>query len=719
MNSAFDGLRDALRDPLPLYEIPGDDLVGDVLQPAMASASIARVQAGFFSSHCFAQIAPGLAAFIASGTTPLQLMISPEISASDRDAIDRGLRSPDEVVLAAMENLLTEAGLSASALVRHALECLSYLVAAERLEIRFVLMHKRGMYHKKVWLFSDGLDWVAVHGSGNATERGLLVNGEQMTVDRPWSDGRASALRVELLVSQWEREWNNRNPYSLTLHAAQGLRFAGGSRRQDMVPTVEDFWAAWNADFAAGLEPGLPPNCPFSPGHLLRIPPTLEWRGGPYGHQGRAVDAYLKAGGHGVLQIATGGGKTKTALIAATEIQENHRGPMLVVVLVPSRPLMLQWAEDVRDFGIEPAVPSLVARQQRSGLYAELRAALASKTARTEVIVSTNRLFLGDGALRDFVEDVSSNVLTMLIGDEMHNLGVPSFLTDPPESFHHRLGLSATPIRQYDPDGTDKLFDFFGPPVFEFSLADAISAGCLTKYQYMLHVVHLDQEEMDKYTDLTDQLRKAGFKMDDDGRTIVNNDKVDRLLRERRAVLENARGKLDLLRQLLGRDPSAVRRTLIYASAKPKVVGAGRQLADVNALLSELGIISHQFTNAETSRADANRILDLFARGDYQVLSAMKVLDEGVDIPQTDTAYLLASSTVTREWVQRRGRILRRADGKTEATLHDFLVIPPERSTSYGRSVLRGELRRAEEFTGLSANEWESGGPRSVLSDYE
>lgn len=708
----------ALETTRPLYEIPGDDLVGEVLQPAMATATTARVGAGFFSSHCLAQIAPGLAAFIEDTTAPLQLLISPDISAEDRDAIDRGLKSPEDVVDEAMRTLLTDARLSSSAVVHHTLDCLSYLVASGRLEVRFVLM-RQGMYHKKLWLFSDGTHWAAVHGSGNATARGLLVNGEQMTVDKPWSDGPTSAQRVELLVEQWERQWDNENPHSITLRAAQGLPLAGHFGRDSTVPTVDDFWAAWRVDAEAGMEPELPPNYRVAPTHLLRVPPGVEWRTGTYGHQGRAVDEFLGAGGRGVLQIATGGGKTRTALIAATQLQDQHSGPMLVVILVPSKPLMLQWANDVREFGVEPALPSRVSKSDRNAMYAEIRAALGSSDRRTEVMVMTNSLFSTDPGAKQLAAALPGDTLTLLIGDEMHNLGVPTFLDDPPEQFEKRLGLSATPIRQYDPDGTDQLFDYFGSPVFEFSLFDAIQAGCLTPYRYELHEVELTEEEMERYTDLTDELRASGLRVDDDGRTVIDNSKVERLLRERRSVLENATGKLDVLRKLLSTDPPSVHRTLIYASAKPKVVGSGRQLEDVNALLSELGIISHQFTNAETSRADATRILDLFAAGEYQVLSAMKVLDEGVDIPQTDTAFVLASSTVTREWVQRRGRILRQAPGKSEATLHDFLVIPPDTSTSYGKSVLRGELRRADEFAGLSSNEWETGGPRSVISRYE
>ncbi len=381
---------------------------------------------------------------------------------------------------------------------------------------------------------------------------------------------------------------------------------------------------------------------------------------------------------------------------------------------------MLQWAEEVNEFGVQPFLPSLDDPARRRAHLEEIKAALVPGGLRTEVIIVTNSLFSQDDALRSLVSDLGSDVQAMLVGDEMHNLGVPTFLDNPPERFDKRLGLSATPIRQYDPDGTDQLFHYFGPQVFEFDLGDAIRAGCLTPYRYFLHEVRLTPAEMDKYLELTEELRAAGFRVDDDGQTVIPNVKVERLLRERRAVLEQAEGKLRVLRQLLQQNgPSNVRRTLIYTSAKPSIVEGRRQLEQVNEMLSDLSIISHQFTSAETSRVDAQEMLIRFERGDYQVLTAMKVLDEGIDIPETDTAYLLASSTVRREWVQRRGRMLRTAPGKDIGTIHDFFVVPPDASSNEGQSIIRGELRRAEEFAADAENEWSNDGPRSVISRYE
>jgi superfamily II DNA or RNA helicase len=712
-------LIEAVSKAEPLYQIPEDDLVGEVLIPAMAVADEARIGAGFFSSRCLAQIAPGLAEFLANPDRQLSLLISPEISEEDRDALERGTRSPEQVIREAEQRLFTDASLSASALVQHTLDCLAYLIAAGRLTVRFALM-ARGQYHKKKWLLRGGSDWLAVHGSGNATARGLLVNGEQMTVDRPWADGSAAAARVAKLVRGWERDWDNENPHVLAIDVTDGLRVIRKHGAKQAVPTIDDFWRAWQADHMRGLEPALPPGVTTQPPRLLRVPEGVEWETGLYAHQGVAVRTFLEAGSRGILAIATGGGKTQTSLIAAVSEQDRHAGPMLLMIIVPTAPLMRQWIEVIRRFGIEPAVPSNLTIPRRRVWIEELKASLATKSSYTAVVLCTQQLFTGDENLREAIDRLPPQVLTMLIGDEVHNLGAPTFLRLAPQRFDVRLGLSATPSRQYDDTGSAELFDFFGPPIYDFTLADAISVGCLTPYRYYLHEVPLSTDEFAAYVDLSKQLRRKGYNRQDDGSADGLDDQIEHLLRKRRAVLEQASGKLPALEALL--DETGVRhvsRTLIYASAKPPVLGGARQLDQANALLRRLGIRFHEFTNTETGRRGSERYLEAFGRGEYQALTAMKVLDEGIDLPETDTAYLLASSTVRREWVQRRGRILRRAEGKRRAALHDFIVLPPADEAGEGRGILLGELARAREFAGAAENEYDPDGPRTVISRLE
>ena len=704
----------------PAYEIPAQDLVGEVLVPAMRMCEEVRIEAGFFSSRCLAQIAPGLAAFVNDTKGILQLMASPEISEEDQEAIHRGVTDPQIVLEQTMDRLFECARLSESAIERHAVETLAFLVASGRLEMRVVLM-ARGMYHKKIWLFRSADQWLAVHGSGNATERGLLVNGEQMSLDRAWMDGPRATERVNMFLSQWSSRWNNQDTSSLTVDVGQSLRILRGQARLTP-PTIDDFWEAWRSDHDAGLEPALPHGYTAEPvSHRLRVPDWLEWREGTFAHQGPAVDAVVEQGG-GILSIATGGGKTKTALIASTEIQDGHDGHLCVVTLAPSRPLIRQWTSDVRDFGMEPVVLTGMNPVKRLEELDRLTIAFGTSQPRTEVLLLTNALFSQkDSPVRGWLEELRESVGRVLIADEVHNLGAPSFIKNQPDFFEYRIGLSATPIRQFDPDGTDHLFDFFGgPPVFEFTLRDAIRAGCLVPYRYHLHVVEFSSAEMEHYEDLSEQLAKAGFRITDDGRTVGLTPRVEQLLRQRRALVEQADSKLDALALALQHmNPPSVQRTLIYTSAKPTVLDKPRQITAVNRLLQDLRITSHQYTAEETGTSASQGYLRRFGSGGYQVLTSMKVLDEGIDIPQTDTAFLLASSTIEREWVQRRGRILRKSPGKEFANLHDFLVVPPDSSSPSGTSLLRSELRRASSFADLAENEYDPDGPRSVLRNLE
>ena len=714
-------LRTVVSAVRPAYEIPHDDLVGEVLIPAMRCAQDVLIGAGFFSSRCLAQIAPGLAALLMNRSSTMRLLMSPAISIEDRAAIQAGVNDAESVMNAVVIELLLEARKSGVATDAHCLDCLSYLVASKRLKIQFVLMDA-GMYHKKKWLLRQGDDWLAVHGSGNATHRGLLVNGEQMTIDRAWKDGDAARERVDILVAQFERQWENESEGSLTVPAHQALDFLRRHARSgsDDVPTVQDFWAAWEADFEAGFEVQLPPNAlrPLTV-RRLRIPAELHWRTGRFAHQGVAVDSFVETG-RGIFSIATGGGKTKASLISAAMLQDRSDRAFLLLILAPSRPLVNQWATEVRSFGVYPSVLSGETVEARKRELEVIEASVRSEKGHTEVVIGTNQMFGGDKPLRAWLERLGLQVRTMLIADEVHNFGTPSFLNHRPETVEYRLGLSATPMRQYDPVGTSELVDYFGEVLIDFTIGDAIKAGCLVPYDYYVHEVELTDEEAEQYSDLTAQLRRLGFRVDDEGQVVNLTSRVERLLRERRAIVEQARNKLRHLSNILeAADARALRRSLVYVSAKPTVLGRPRQMELVNGLLAKLGIVSHQFTSVETGSQNGERILAAFGRGDYQMLSAMRVLDEGVDIPQTETAYLLASSSVKREWVQRRGRVLRSWAGKEHATLHDFVATPPDPPDDTGRSLIRNELRRVAEFANYSRNEFDRGGGDEAIRRLE
>lgn len=703
-----------------MYTVPEDDLVGEILIPAMSAAASLRCMAAFFNSSAFGHLAPGLAAYINSTDGTFRLLISPSLSDDDRAMLQTALAEPESVLARAASSVMDAAMLSPSAIERHTLECLAYLAAKGRLSLRFVLMPGGGMFHPKVWLFQSGTDLVAAHGSSNATTAGLLFNFETVSIERSWMNPDALD-RASMLNRVFDRLWSGEEPATLTLDLPAGLDLAERLATSSP-PTVDDFWRAWHEDAAAGLAPPLPlgrrvasPNPVFDASERLTIPTGLQWQHGPFGHQGRAVAAWEAAEGRGLLSMATGSGKTLTSLICATRLQDVS-APLLIVVAAPFRPLVEQWSAEVASFGVTPLPLGRLESSARTAAIRDAIRRLERDMSQVEIAVITHDFLVSD-PFYEVLDSIPAKVNTLLIADEVHNLGRPKFVERPPEAFIFRLGLSATPVLQYNEIGTDAIAEFFGPTVFQFSLADAIGV-CLVPYNYHLHPVPLAPDEEQEWEELTAKLVKAGFRGGDDGsRHDTLAPEVLALLVKRRAVLEAAASKVGTLISLLTRDGfDEIEHTLVYCSDKRP-----EQLIDVNRSLLEAGVYVRQITAEETGdRRRTAQILEDFGRGDYQVLTCKRVLDEGVDIPQVRTAYLLASSTVRRQWVQRRGRILRRCDAieKKLAHLHDFLVVPTDQRTQTARAILRQELDRGRAFAELAANAGDPDGPFATMSEF-
>src|SRR5262249_34010616 len=339
-------------------------------------------------------------------------------------------------------------------------------------------------------------------------------------------------------------------------------------------PTIDAFGRAWHVDAAAGLAPPLPAghqlpaaNPVFFGDDALTIPSGLQWQSGPFAHQGRAVAAWEAAGGKGLLSMATGSGKTVTSLICATRLQDAG-SPLLVVIAAPYRPLVEQWAHEVRDFGVEPANLARLDGSERARVARDAVMRLERNVTRVEAVVMTHDFLLSD-AFDELLAAVPGGVATLLIADEVHNLGRPRFLARPPGRFEYRLGLSATPVLQYNEEGTQAIADFFGETVFEFSLAEAIGV-CLVPYDYYLHPVELASDEEQQWLELTEKLIRAGFRgSDTDVLEARLSPDVVALLVKRRSVLEGAAAKVTALVALM-KDAGLhdVRHTLVYCSDK-------------------------------------------------------------------------------------------------------------------------------------------------------
>lgn len=694
----------ALEDARPLYILPSEPLADEVLIPAFRAASRVDCMVGFFSSQVLADLAPGLAAFVNHSNESFRLIISPFLRSEDQKVIEDGVKSAEEVASQVLAELIVTEDL----LQQHTLKCMSHLLRIGRIDIKIALM-KDALFHPKVWMFEDSENIVAAHGSSNMTQAGIKKNFEQITVSKSWEDPNQRYI-IKKLQLQFARLWDNTDDVCEVITLPNAVKenilrsYPTGTQ-----PTEADFDSLFQRATGLSDQPQEPFEPPALPEKTFKIPDWLSYEDGPFEHQGRAVRSWCEAGFRGVLEMATGSGKTLTSMICAYNLYEIHH-PLLIVVAAPYVPLIEQWCEEITPFGLTPVnLTTAGGAQQRSRALQQVKRRLRTGISEVEAIVVSHDTLCSEAFLKD-VESFNCNRL--LIADEAHNLGRQSFINDPPEFFEHRLALSATPIRQYDAEGTDALFAFFGPVVFQFTLEEAIGR-CLVEYEYYVHPVSLTPDEMDEWYELTNKIKQNAWRQ--------NRGKPEeylaKLLRDRRALLETAEGKIAQLSALLEKeDKRNLKHTLIYATDK-----APAQLETVNNQLRDKGILFHQLTAEETAnRALTKRVIRSFQDGEIQVLTAKRVLDEGVNIPQICKAFILASTTVERQWIQRRGRLLRTCEaiGKTHSIVHDFLALPPvidEGLDKDARSLVRSELKRSQEFARLAKNAGKADGPLAVI----
>lgn len=692
----------SLQGVRPLYFLPTDPLAEEVLIPGFQSASNVDCMVGFFSSEVLASLAPGLATYIRGSRNSFHLIISPLLRQEDQKALEQGTRSSEEISSEVLEELIITEDL----LQQHTLRCLSWLVRAGRIEIKIALM-KDALFHPKVWLFEDGTDVMAAHGSSNVTYAGIRKNIEQIAVSKSWEDPNQLYI-TDKLSFQFEQLWQNKEENCVVISLPQAVRDRLlKNYHSETPPTEAELRALYNRATNVAEDPE-PYELPAAKPSEFTILTKLHYEDGPFEHQGKAVKAWCAAGYRGVLEMATGSGKTITAMICAHRLYEAHK-PLLIVVAAPYIPLIQQWCDEIEPFGLRPVNLTLASGQRgRAQELNRIKRRFRNGSSDVEAIVVSHDT-LCNPAFQDELKKL--DCVKLLLADEAHNLGREGFVIDPPEFFDHRLGLSATPIRQYDEKGTEALFGFFGDVVFRFTLKEAIGR-CLVGYNYFVHPVELTHDEMDEWYNLTAKIKANAWRQSEN----KPDDYLAKLFRDRRALLETAENKIPALKSALAKeDLGALRHTLIYASDK-----GPQQLDQVNALLKAHGVLFHQLTHEETqNREKTAKIIKSFQDGVLRVLTAKRVLDEGINIPQICKAYILASTTVERQWVQRRGRLLRtcREIGKTHSEIHDFIALPPDldKIDDEARSLIRSELLRVQEFASLAQNAGRPDGPLIVI----
>lgn len=675
------------------YRSDQEDVVANFYVPTFSVATSYSRAVGYFTSTSLALFARGIDAFAERGGV-IRLVASPHLNEDDVIDIERGYDVRKVIERATMRELDVEQGET----VLDGLGLLGRLIAEGRLDIKLAFVEQEGrigIYHEKIGIFRDVVgDLVGFTGSSNETYGGLMANFESIEVYRGWVTGDgARALRLE---ADFQALWSNQTPHLSVERfpdvARDRLIKLGSDRPRASLPGRDDALT--------------PPPVVTTEQARLAMPEWLTVRG----YQREAVETWLRHQGRGILKMATGTGKTKTALIAATQLANvlhQREEPLILLVLAPQQHLVDQWITEVESFGIGPVAVYESSQKWLPVVEDQLNEARMGQRP-VVAIIATNSSFAGD-RFQSVLSRISQPLL--IIADEAHNLGSSNNRSALPPNATYRLALSATPERWFDDEGTDALIDYFGPIVFELGLGKAIEMGALCRYLYLPRLVELNDNETNLYVDLTGQIAKrlaAGDSLND----ADPDSPIGFLLRQRADVLGHAVHKVAQLRSDLGARANSWFQ-LVYCAEGRRPTEPGdppgqNQLQDVmNMVGNELRLSAHSYI-ADTPRRERKILLRRFGTGDdLRVLIAMRCLDEGVDIPDARVGYLLASSRNPRQFIQRRGRLLRRADGKERSEILDYLAVPPSGTPinfDVERALLRRELERANEFGKLSEN---------------
>ena len=633
----------------------------------------------------------------------MRLIFNGELDSDDFHAVSRGhqLREIQERLGTQFEEKIEDLG---DYLANFRLQALAWLISARKLDIRIALRAK-GIYHEKVGVIYDREgDYVLFQGSGNETDPAISYdrNYESFNVFRSWIPGDQPHIIPHL--EKYERLWNNQAKQTLVIdfpEAAKNklIRIIAGNR-SPRVAVELDIVRQTIAETGEGVEEEGGANNP-------KLPLTIggeEYR--LKTHQFDALTSWKKNRFRGMLALATGAGKTITAIHGAVRLFE-QTGRLFLVIAVPYQNLADQWISVLANFSIYPIRCYESRASWQSALRQEVDAFRSGAVSFGAAVVVNKSLKTAE--FQSIISRVP-NAEFLFVGDECHHHRSAIYSKHLPQNADLRLGLSATPQDDYDFDGNARLISYYGEVVSTYELSDALRDRVLTPYRYHLEISYLDAEESEHYISISKQIavefaKRAGERASEPSASLTT------LLGKRARLLAQAADKLKKLNFLLNNHHIA-HHTLFYCGEG--LVEGDKGLEDQIRHLQAIASIAHahqwnvgSFT-AEESLTERRQLLGRFRDADIDALVAIRCLDEGIDVPDCRRAYILASSTNSRQFIQRRGRILRRAVGKEYAEIFDFLVLLPdsgdESIEKYETKILESELKRVVEFARLSLN---------------
>lgn len=560
-----------------------------------------------------------------------------------------------------------------------------------------------GLYHEKLGIIRDNDgNIIAFSGSMNETNMALNVNYEAIDVFCSWQN-EVELNKTRKKVSAFEAIWNNCEPGIVVMDFPETVK-------RNFLQTYYREKVDYNNQYTSRAER-------IQSYSGARIPEGFQL----HDYQQDAIESWVNHNYHGIFDMATGTGKTYTGLGAIAELNKTLKGHLAVIIVAPYQHLVEQWVEDIRLFNMEPIIGYSASSQKdwKKRLENAIRnQKLAVKGAEFFCFICTNATYAST-YVQEQMRKIRGNCLFVV--DEAHNFGAANLSKLLNDTFQYRLALSATLERHHDEEGTQKLKDYFGEKCIEYTLERAIEEEKLTRYKYYPIMIELTDDEQRQYFALTKEIGKC-LKVDKNGKTALT-EKGKKLCLKRARLVAAASEKIEALRQQIYpyRKDNHI---LVYCGAASlhDVTSDTYSVDDeeirqidlvTDVLGNQMDMAVSQYTSKEN--IEERQILKQeFADGEnLQALIAIKCLDEGVNIPSIRTAFILASTTNPKEYIQRRGRVLRLYPGKEFAEIYDFITLPQSVGSAYsateqelnmGKSLVRNELLRAFEFARLAEN---------------
>lgn len=685
-----------------------DDIAKDFYIPLLRKAVEYKRAVGFFSSSILVEISKGISGLAKNGGK-IQLVASPYLSEGDVNAIRLGYKQRDEIIKNAIKRELHE---PQSELEADRLNLLANLISQGVLDIKIAFTEKNeklGMFHEKMGIIADGQgNKVAFSGSMNESSTALTLNYEAIDVFCSW---KGETNRIKAKENAFTSIWNDTEPNIQIINFPELddeiiKKYKRDSPNFDIDEKEECNVTRFDVK-KSNVQTFFP-----------KIPNGFEF----YNYQIEAIDSWEQNNYRGIFDMATGTGKTYTGLGAVARLSKAKNNELAVIIVCPYQHLVEQWVEDIVKFNIAPIIGYSASSQKdwKSMLDRAIRdQKLRVKGKTFFCFICTNATFASE-----YVQTKLTRIKgeTLFVVDEAHNFGAEYLNQLLNENFTYRLALSATLERHNDEEGTQKLYNFFGKKCIEYDLGRAINEGKLTRYKYYPVIVSLTEAELVEFAQLTREIGKCVIK-NKSGRTKLN-DIGKKLAIKRSRLVAAAANKSNALREVILKYQNK-NHLLVYCGAASVHDYQNNDISTVdsddmrqidiitNMLGNELDMKVSQFTSKENIQ-ERTLLKKEFAKGDnLQALIAIKCLDEGVNIPCIDTAFILASTTNPKEYIQRRGRVLRLYPGKEFAEIYDFITLPRELSDissltadekSKELSLVRNELSRAAEFARLADN---------------